>query len=432
MFKPKIGIVASSLFTNRIFINYELTDEFLLMSNWDKESFECANFDSLEYFSKQSHKVARLKWLNDQWYQHNYPSCSKRIMDIYFHKPKKYNSYPPVWNPNLIKKIIQKLTKSKATENKLKQLGIDTLVCMNPYAAQEALYATNAKRLGIKVIAYVTSWDNISTKTALPFDPDAIIVWSDMLRRHVRTYCPYWDHIPVEIAGAPQYDHFKDESLLIPKVDFMKQQKLNLKLPIVLYTLGSPNFLLEEFEILHKYCKQIQDSGLINSFNLVIRLHPDKSSEKYIKTENLQHTNIHIQARFNSQNGARFQSKEDISEWVNTFTHADLLINAGSTTLIDGSVAGIPHINIASACKKKGNQAFYDVIMNFHHLKELHNEGLILNVFSIEQLVSMTISFLKDQAFPDSTKALWEKVIQIEPGKSRETLLSKIRLLAYA
>lgn len=427
----KIGLLASSLFSNRMLINQQLGDDFCLISNWDEKNFECKYFAPLENLAHQNGKVIKIKHANDRWQQRKYPSVSKEIMDRYYSRPQKYNSAPQVWNRSIANSLIQHFGKSKKIEQKLKELKIDTLVCMNPYAVQEMLYAINAKRIGIKVITYIVSWDNVTTKTMIPYDPDAVLVWSDMLKQHVRTYYPFWDHIPVETVGALQYDHFADASLQVEKADFIANQGLNPNLPIFLYTLGSPNFLKEEFDILHKYCQSIITSGLIDKLNLIIRLHPDKSSEKFIDRSLLDHPNIHIDARFKSKDGTRFQSKDDIVEWVATFKHADLLINAGSTTLIDASVAGTPHINIASACEK-GNEAFYEVIMNFQHLKELHQEGLVLNVYSIKQLVSMSKVFIEQDHFPDTTTALWKKVIQVEPGKSRETFLTKIKAIADA
>ena len=424
----KIGLLASSLFSNRMFIDYPLPNEFALISNWDKDYFIHDSVYPL-ITAKQNALVSKIKNLNSVWHQQKRPSISKQIMDKYFNNPKKYAKSLWVWSTNLAKKATVFLAKNQEIENQLRELGIDILVSTNPFAVQELMYVLNAKRIGIKVYTYILSWDNITTKTVLPFDPDAILVWSEMLKKHINDYFPEWNKIRIRSVGAMQYDHFVNPQMIIPKKKFFQELKLNTNLPTILYTLGSPNFLKAEFSILHKFVKAIIDNGLIYNFNLIIRLHPDKSSQKFINSNLLNHPNISIQASYMEENGARIQTQNAIRNWVSTFKHSDLLINAGSTTLIDASVCGVPHLNIATACEES-NPAFYNVIMNFQHLNELHSEGLLMNVFSIEQLIYLVNVFLDKHNIPDTTERLWRKVIQVEPGKSREIFFRTIQELS--
>src|SRR5688500_8192505 len=98
-----------------------------------------------------------------------------------------------------------------------------------------------ARKLNIPTIAYIPSWDNISTKNRMVYRYDGYIVWSEQVKRELHEFYPATKGAPVYVIGAPQFDVFFNERFYQSRDVYCEQQGLDPSLPIVVYALGSPN-----------------------------------------------------------------------------------------------------------------------------------------------------------------------------------------------
>ena len=119
------------------------------------------------------------------------------------------------------------------------------LVSTGPFEFEQPVIFSPSKRLGIPTLAYIPSWDNVTTKNRMVFRYDGYIVWNERVKDELHFYYPQTKGKPVYVVGAPQFDIFRQDRFYMTREEFCLGQGLDPKLPMVLYAIGSPNFLQE-------------------------------------------------------------------------------------------------------------------------------------------------------------------------------------------
>jgi hypothetical protein len=195
-----------------------------------------------------------------------------------------------------------------------------------------------AKREGIPTLALIPSWDNLSTKSRMTSNYDGYLVWSEVTRRELHEFYPSSRNVPVYVVGAPQFDLFFQERYRLSREAFCELQGLRPDLPIVIYALGSPNFLVETPGAIQ--LAEIVSRGELGDIQLLIRPHPIHDNhelrglfEKYGRRVVVQTTGV-----AGASTTERFQDHDQIVEWTNTFRHADVVINLCSTVTVDAAI----------------------------------------------------------------------------------------------
>lgn len=146
---------------------------------------------------------------------------------------------------NNVEKYLLGFPRSDEAETRLRELKPDVIVTTGPFQFEQPAIFAAAKKLGIPTLAYIPSWDNITTKNRMLFKYDGYIVWSEQIKKELGEVYPHTKNQPVYIVGAPQYDIFKQDRFYQTREEFCRQQNLNPELPIIVYAIGSPNFLKE-------------------------------------------------------------------------------------------------------------------------------------------------------------------------------------------
>ena len=262
---------------------------------------------------------------------------------------------------------------------------------------QPALFEA-AKKLKIPTLAYVPSWDNISTKNRMVYRYDGYIVWSEQVKKELHEFYPATKNAPVYVVGAPQFDVFFNERYYQTREAFCEQQQLDPSLPIVVYALGSPNFLQEHHGAL-EFARRIA-GGELGRVQLLIRPHPI-------------HDNAEMKAMFDnfgplvrlqeSPNAGiklvrRSQDTKQITEWINTFRHADVVINLSSTVTVDAAIFDKPVVNLDfDPQPSKGDQQLVkDINHKWSHFKPIAESGGVWLVEDFDQMVDAVKTYLRD------------------------------------
>jgi len=222
----------------------------------------------------------------------------------------------------------------------------DVLLCTNPFWFTEPAVVAAAKREGIPTLALIPSWDNLSTKNRMVFKYDGYLVWSEQARRELHEFYPSSRQAPVYVVGAPQFDLFFQERFRLSREAFCESQGLRADLPVVVYALGSPNFLNETPGALH--VADLVARGEFGDIQLVIRPHPIHDNHELREAFGRYGPRVFVQQT--GMAGAsvteRFQESDQIVEWVNTFRYADVVVNLSSTVTVDAAIFDRPVVNL--------------------------------------------------------------------------------------
>ncbi len=280
----------------------------------------------------------------------------------------------------------------------LKQDRPAVLITTGPHRFEEPAIVASAKRLGIPTLAFITSWDNITTKNRIPFRHDGYLVWSERMKDELLRFYPHISERNVSIVGAPQFDVFFQDRFSQTRTAFCDRFGLRPDLPIVLYALGSPNFLKEHHGAV-ALARRVE-SGELGDVQLLVRPHPlfDSGAEARALDHFGDRVRVQRTADRDLPTARRAQGTEAISDWVNTFRHASVVVNLSSTATIDAAICGKPVVNLDYDPEpgQPKAQLVHDVNHVWTHFKPIAESGGVRLVRSEAEMVTAIRAYLLD------------------------------------
>lgn len=279
---------------------------------------------------------------------------------------------------------------------RLQALRPSALLTMGTFRYEEPAIAAAAKTLGIPTLAFITSWDNPTTKNRMVFKYDGYVVWSEEMKAQMHRFYPHSRNVPVYVVGAPQFDVFFQTRFEQSRAAFCEENQLNPELPILLYALSSPNFIPEFTAVRHLANTVAQ--GELGNVQLLVRPHP--LFDKGQAIDELRRLGPRVIVQDTGQRDLnlqqRAQNEAQIHQWVNTFRHAAVVINLSSTAAIDGALFDKPVVNLDF--DPEPGQPLQGLVKDLNHLwthfKPIAESGGMWLVNDIHEMITATRTYL--------------------------------------
>jgi len=312
---------------------------------------------------------------------------------------------------------------------RLEVLRPDLVVVLNPYLYHEPALIREARRLKIPILALIPSWDNISTKGRLVFRFDGYMVWSNVQVQQLDTFYPESKKVPRYIIGAPQFDVFSQKSFYMDRASFCQQYQLDPERAIILHAIGSPNFFREEHGAL-ELAKRVARGDFGNA-QLLVRPHPihDKAELTDLFAPYAPHVVLQQTARVDIALHRRLQTDADVVSWINTFRHADVLVNTVSTVAIDAALFGKPVVNLNFDPEpgQPNQELLQDVSECWTHYQPVMALGGIWQANSYDQVAEGIATYLKNpQLHKEQREAMTQFVCEHTDGRNGERMAAAI------
>lgn len=330
---------------------------------------------------------------------------------------------------NNLEKLLLSYPRSDEAEARLKESRPDVIVSTGPFQFEQPAVFAAAKKLGIPTLAYIPSWDNISTKNRMVFKYDGYIVWNEKAKEELHEFYPETKNSPVYAVGAPQFDIFFQERFYVDRKEFCSQQSLDPNLPIIVYAVGSPNFLQEKHGA--EYMAKRVANGDLGNVQLLVRPHPIHDNAEMKELFDPYQPKVRLQETPNTGKALtkRTQDELQIVEWVNTFRHADVVVNLSSTVTIDAAIFDKPVVNLDFDPQpgQADQQLIKDVNHKWSHFKPIAESGGVWLVNDFDEMVNAVRVYLEQ---PDlhREKRRWmaEYVCGHLDGKNSERMANAI------
>ncbi len=296
-----------------------------------------------------------------------------------------------------LESLLLSYQRSEEAMRRLRTHRPEVLLTTGPFQFEQPGIVAAAKILGIPVLAFIPSWDNLSTKNRMVFKYDGYLVWSEQAREEIHHFYPQSRDVPVYVVGAPQFDIFFQERFSLSRAAFCSQVGLRPDRQIIVYALGSPNFLREHHGAVD-LARRIARGELGDDVQMIVRPHPIHDNaelaglfRQYAPRVILQHT-----AEPGVALTARSQGESQIVEWVNTFRHADVVVNLSSTVTVDAAIFDRPIVNLDYDPEPgHPNQALVkDVNHLWTHFKPVAESGGVWLVNNPEEMVDAIKTYL--------------------------------------
>jgi hypothetical protein len=272
------------------------------------------------------------------------------------------------------------------------------LLTTGPFQFEQPGVVAVAKNLGIRTIALIPSWDNISTKNRLTFTYDAYIVWSERSRHELRHYYPNTNSVPVFVVGAPQFDVFFNRRFFLSREEFCETQGLRPELPIIVYAIGSPNFLQERYGAVDLAERVV--AGDLGNVQMIVRPHPIHDRLEMAGLFHKFGPRVVLQKTADAETEltVRSQDELDVTEWVNTFRHADVVVNLASTVTVDAAICDRPVVNLDYDPQpgRPNQRLVRDVNHVWSHFKPIAESGGVWLVNDLRETMDAIRGYLAD------------------------------------
>ena len=428
MKRPKILLLTSSLLVDRVFIYTNLiktldkSGDVVVWavsrgdnqnsSVWDTSAATVENFPPVLPF--KSFPYVYLRRLNEfVWdYRQRIPSresvkqhlknINNRLSVRALRLPARFLAMcrREKWLEDNLEKALLNYPRSDEAEKRLRELRPSVLVVTGAFQFEQPAIFAAAKKLGIPTLAYIPSWDNITTKNRMVFKYDGYLVWSEQIKKELHEFYPATRNLPVFIVGAPQFDIFFQKGFHQTRAEFCREQNLDPELPLIVYAIGSPNFLKEHYGAL-EMAKKIQRNEFGN-VQMLVRPHPIHDNAQLHNAFDKFAPRVQLQQTHNAgkQVAERSQDERQIREWINTFRHADVVINLSSTVTIDAAIFDKPIINLDFDPQPgQPDQALiYDINHLWNHFKPVAESGGVWLIKNFDELTVAVKSYLQNPA----------------------------------
>jgi glycosyltransferase involved in cell wall biosynthesis len=426
--RPKILLLSSSLLVDRVFVHtnfVETLNEFGDVFVWavsrgdEKNSSvwnDCAatveKFPGVRPF--KAFPYIYLRRLNEfAWdYRHRIPtrlSVEQHIKGKKSPLAVRALKYPArilamlraeKFLENKLEKMMLEFPRSDEAERRLRELNPSVVVVTGAFQFEQPAVFAAAKKLGIPTLAYIPSWDNITTKNRLVFKYDGYLVWSEQTKKELREFYPASAQKPVYITGAPQFDIFSQERFFQTRAEFCAEQYLDPDLPLIVYAIGSPNFLQEHHGAVELAKRIVR--GELGKVQMLVRPHPIHDNAALHSVFDEFAPRVRLQETHNAGKAVaeRSQDERQIREWINTFRHADAVVNLSSTVTVDAAIFDKPVVNLDFDPQPgAADQALIrDINHRWNHFKPVAESGGVWLVNDFDELAEAVKTYLKNPA----------------------------------
>jgi hypothetical protein len=287
----------------------------------------------------------------------------------------------------------------------------------------ECLVLRQARARGIKTVAMVRSWDNITVnKGNIRVFPDRLLLHSELLKQDVIRYADY-PAKQVVVVGMSHFDHYFSDNFL-PCEEFFRNLGGDPKKKTIFLTLIGLSGRAVDERILKALESAAQNGGVLAGAQIIVRPHPNDNKPITVADPNT--TLINTPAMIDYP-GAKLTDREftpqDITFLANAFYHSDVVVNVQSTTTIDAAAFDKPIVNVAFDEVGDKNyllsvKRFYD----FDHYQPILASGGVKVARNESELVNYVADYL---AHPEHEREGRRRLLLEQNGGVADSLASQ-------
>ena len=308
----------------------------------------------------------------------------------------------------------------------------DAVFVVQPFLYDIYPVLRRARKNRIPIIAYVPSWDNLTSKWEVPTTIDKLIVWNQGMKEEATQFLGYSEE-DVLISGVPQFDIYGRGRNGTQRIDFIKSLGGDPDKKILTYATGTLELADKdtEPEIVRLIYDAIED-GTIPGSQLIVRLHPRRNPVDFEDFKDLE--NLIIQTPGRKSDDPRtsgyywISDVEDYDRWADTLAHTDVLINVASTVTIESCIFDTPVVNVAFDGKKR-KEYLKSVRRHFDysHYRKILKQGGVRVAWSDYELFEIINKYLDDPSLDRDgrQKIVKSQCFQVD-GLGQERLLNFI------
>lgn len=235
------------------------------------------------------------------------------------------------------------------------------------------------RRLGLRTVLPVGSWDHLSSKSILRTWPERMIVWNESQRREAESL----HGVPADrivVTGAQCYDQWFDRTPAVDREAFCERVGLDPSRPFILYVCSSLfRGTASEPEFVEQWIQAVRGSAdpRLRDIGILIRPHPARLDEwKGVDLTAYRHV------AFWGAHPVDAEAKED---YFDSMYYSAAVVGLNTSAFIEAAVVGKPVHTVLLPAISEANQ---EGTLHFHYLLNV-NGGLLRVARSFDEHVAL-------------------------------------------
>jgi hypothetical protein len=201
-----------------------------------------------------------------------------------------------------------------------------------------------ARWLGLPTVAFIFSWDNLTSQGRILPPYDHYLVWNEGLRKQLLRFYDRVDPSHVYVTGTPQFDLHMRTEFRMDRETFCRQVGADPARPIVLYTTGMANHMPGEPIIVERMADMLRGMTDLGSPQLMVRVYAKDRTGRFDELKRRRQDVLFPRVPWEP---AYFTPRpEDGRLLTNMLLHAAVGINVASTVSLELCMFDKPVINV--------------------------------------------------------------------------------------
>jgi len=294
-----------------------------------------------------------------------------------------------------------------------------------------------AKSLEIPTVAFIVSWDNLTSKSRIAAPFDHYLVWGDQMRNDLLKFYPEVRPSQISTAGSPQFDWYADRGSLQSRQDFCRQLGLDPSRPLVCYSGGDLDTCPEDPQHVRILMELIRAGRVEGSPQVILRPSPADDGSRYKEVLASYPELAYSPPRWQKltfRRGTRSVPQiEDMHLLANLTYHSDVNVNLASTMTLDFSINDTTVVNIGFDVRAtpSGERSLCDHYYAWDHYRPVIALGAARLARSPEELAQSISNYLRDPSLDrEGRRRLVQMQLGIPVGQSSSRLAERLKDLA--
>ena len=186
------------------------------------------------------------------------------------------------WAAAALRAVERTIPSNPDVERFLREQSPDVLLVapLIELGSQQVDYVKSARRLGLRSVLCVPSWDNLTSKGLIRVVPDHVIVWNEAQKREaVELHGVSPDRVVV--TGAQLFDHWFDAAPSRSREEFCREVGLDPARPFLLYVGSSVFIAPDEVPFAERWLSALRgaEDPVVSAAGVLLRPHPANSRQ---------------------------------------------------------------------------------------------------------------------------------------------------------
>lgn len=271
-------------------------------------------------------------------------------------------------------------TNARRVAEQVRLLKVDAAFSLTPFLFDEEMALRVAKRQGVPILTSILSFDNLTTRSWIPFVADRYLLWNRYNAAELRRGYPEAADSQVELVGSPQFDFYYDPSYVWPEEEWLRELGLESGHRWILLGGGYYTCAPHEPQFLAHLDEAICAGHLPSDVRILFRKHPvdpiDRWNPVLEKARNVVYNEPWaVRSEVRGHTNVR---RRDIEQLASTLQHCAVHVNVASTMSIDGAIVDRPQVGPAYDANPGGkyHRSSLECYQQEHFLPLLDSGGI--------------------------------------------------------